>query len=385
MTLRDVLLQHRIVVCVGSGGVGKTTTSAALSVRAAMHGKRVVCLTIDPARRLANSLGLTEMRTAVQEVPQSLFHGQGLECSGKLFAMMLDTKGTFDELVAEHAPSIEVKNRILSNRLYQYVSSSLAGTQEYMAMEKLYAVRQDPQWELIVLDTPPTGNALNFLEAPEKLVGLVDSPALRWFMQAFESAGKRSLNVVGRGAAFLFRGLSRFTGAAFLEQVAAFVTDLNALFGGFRDRAQQVEAILRSPEVAFVVVTSPHPLAMHEAIYLHKKLSASGIAVRAIVVNNVHTVPTEPHATTAELEALAKDVLPNGIDPRRAVDKMRRAFDEAVLRGKADQRATVRLTEQVRESGPMPLPFIVVPAFDEDVHDLEGLARVSTHLVQHLS
>ena len=182
MNLAEVLQGHRVVVCVGSGGVGKTTTAAALALRAAVDGRRVLCLTIDPARRLATSLGLDEMTTEERVVPMALFEAQGLKPKGELSAMMLDTKRTFDELVERYASSPEARDRILNNEIYRYVSSSLAGTQEYMAMEKLHAVRQNDRWDLIVLDTPPTTNALDFLDAPERLVAMIDSPAMRWFV-----------------------------------------------------------------------------------------------------------------------------------------------------------------------------------------------------------
>ncbi|MDH5492293.1 MAG: AAA family ATPase, partial [Myxococcales bacterium] len=214
MGLADVLCGHRVVVCVGSGGVGKTTTAAALATWAAMQGRRVLCLTIDPAHRLANSLGLDEMKAEEQEVPAALFEAYGLQLRGRLSAMMLDPKRTFDELVTRNASSPEVRDAILENRIYQYVSSSLAGTQEYMAMEKLHSVRDDERFDLVVLDTPPTSNALDFLDAPERLVEMIDSPAMRWFLQASEtSTGKFSFSALGKGAALLLRALSRFTGA----------------------------------------------------------------------------------------------------------------------------------------------------------------------------
>src|SRR5688572_15841477 len=245
MGLREVVAEHRVVVCVGSGGVGKTTTSAALALFAAMNGKRVLCLTIDPAKRLANSMGLTAMTTEEQLVSPELFAAAGLESKGSLSAMMLDTKRTFDDLVTRYASSPERARRILDNRLYQYISTSLAGTQEYMAMEKLHAVRKVGDYELIVLDTPPTSNALDFLDAPEKLVGVIDSPAMRWFLSAFTGAGKLGFSLVGRGAQMVFRGLAKFTGGEFLDSVAEFVSDINDLFGGFTHRARDVSNALR--------------------------------------------------------------------------------------------------------------------------------------------
>src|SRR5688500_16992765 len=183
-SLLPLLQSRRVVVCVGSGGVGKTTVAAGLALAAAKRGKRVLCLTIDPAKRLANSLGLERMSTEAQPVAPRLFEQAGLPVAGSLTVMMLDTKRTFDELVARHASSPEARDRILDNRLYQYVSTSLAGTQEYMAMEKLLQVKRDTNYDVIVLDTPPTSNALDFLDAPTRLIDALDSGAMRWFIQA---------------------------------------------------------------------------------------------------------------------------------------------------------------------------------------------------------
>lgn len=375
MSLRDVLEDHRVVVCVGCGGVGKTTTAAALSVHAARQGKRVLCLTIDPARRLANSLGLAEMTTEEQAVPKALFEERGLTLDGELSAMMLDTKRTFDDLVRRYASSEEVAQRILRNKVYQYLSTSLAGTQEYMAMEKLHAVREDPRWDLIVLDTPPTSNALDFLDAPERLAGLVDSPAMRWFIQAFEGAGKFSFNLVGKGAAFLLRGLSKFTGTGFLEVVAEFVTDFNDLFGGFRDRARQVAEALRSPEVAFVIVTSPNPLAMEEAVFFARRLEEAGMRRDAFVINGVRPLFAEPSVSEPEL---AKEVGPHlpGLDAERAVTRMRRALDDARTRAIADRLQA----DHLRQRAGQDRLYVEVPAFEQDVHDLSALAEVAAYL-----
>ncbi len=377
MTLSDVLASHRVVVCVGSGGVGKTTTAAALALHAAMGGKRVLCLTIDPARRLANSLGLREMTTDEQLIAPSIFEEQGLVCAGSLSAMMLDTKRTFDEIVVRFAPTPERAERILANKLYQYVSTSLAGTQEYMAMEKLHAVRGDSRYDLIILDTPPTSNALDFLDAPEKLTSTIDSQAMRWFTTAFQSSGKLSLNLLGKGASFLIRGLANFTGAEFLDEVAHFVVELNALFGGFRERAKQMSDALRSPEVAFVVVTSPKPLAVDESLFLGERLRSTGMGCEAYIVNQIHPLHAEPHVGTAELEAAARAVLPASVDAAQAVSRMHRALDDERLLAIADRIETERL----KARGGKTMLYVEVPAFEEDVHDLRSLARVAGFLV----
>jgi anion-transporting ArsA/GET3 family ATPase len=377
MTLLDTVKSHRVVVCVGSGGVGKTTTAAALALDAATRGRKVLCLTIDPARRLANSLGLSEMRTEEQVVPKELFEAQGLTLTGSLSAMMLDTKKTFDDLVKDTASSPERARRILDNRLYQYISTSLAGTQNYMAMEKLHAVRRDPRYDLVILDTPPTSNALDFLDAPERLSGLVDSPAMSWLVQTIEGEKGFSLSLLTRGAKVVLAGISKLTGAGFIEQVAHFITDFNDLFGGFRKRAEEVASALRSPEVAFVIVTSPAPLAVAEAIFFGDRLKEGGMRREAFVINQVHPLVAEPSATTAALEAEAKKLLPEGADAPRLVARMRRALDDARLRAVADRLEC----DRIETHGGKDVLYVEVPIFDHDVHDLRSLAKVAGYLV----
>lgn len=375
MSLAEVLATHRVVVCVGSGGVGKTTTSAALAVHAAMSGRRVLCMTIDPAKRLANSLGLSELTSEQQVIPPELFAKQGLKCDGTLSAMMLDMKRTFDELVDKHGGSREQKQRILNNRIYQYVSTSLAGTQEYMAMEKLHAVRSDPRYDLIILDTPPTTNALDFLDAPQKLVSAIDSPVMRWFIETLES--NKSVSLVGRGAAFLLKGLAKFTGAEFLTLVGEFVSGLNELFGGFRERANIVYEALRSKDVAFVIVTSPSPQAVSEAVYFSRKLSDYGITPRAVVVNRVHAVDAEPTLDDAQIAAALRAQWPASLDPAASVPALREALRDARAQGESDREGVRRLREHVGTS----LQYNEVPAFAHDVHDLTALSALSKHLI----
>lgn len=374
--LADLIRDHRVVVCVGSGGVGKTTTSAAIAVYAAQQGRRVLCLTIDPAKRLAQSLGLGAMKTEEQEVPRALFVENGLDCRGSLAAMMLDTKGTFDDLVHKHASSPEVRDRILASALYRYISTSLAGTQEYMAMEKLHAVREDDRFDLVVLDTPPTSNALEFLNAPERLIGAIDSPAVRWFIQAFEGAGKLGFGVVGKGAQLMLKGLARFTGGEFLETIARFIVDLNDLFGGFRRRATEVRAALRSDDVAFVIVTSPSRFAAAEAVFLGKRLADTGISHDAVVVNRVHPPIAEVKSERGALEAALKAALPPQADADALLDRLSRAHADESARAVFDRREVDRLRARVGQEA----LFIEVPAFDQDIHDLRALARVAAHL-----
>ena len=380
MSLADVLGSHRVVVTVGSGGVGKTTTAAAMAVHAAMEGRKVLCLTIDPARRLANSLGLDEMRTSEQDVPRALFESNRLECKGALSAMMLDTKRTFDGLVEKYASDEESRDRILNNQIYQYVASSLAGTQEYMAMEKLHEVRKDPKWDLIVLDTPPTASAIDFLTAPERLIDAIDSPAMRWFLQVFEGAGKEAFGLVGRGATVLLKGIGKITGLEFLEQVAEFVSGINGLFGGFKERAEQVSDALRSPEVAFVLVTSPDPLAIGEARFFSEKLQDAGMRREGIIVNQVHTLIEEPAIAVDDQVAALRDVLPESIDAADIHPRLSEALQAERGWAIADRTQVDRLGERVGSD----TRIVEVPAFDQDVHDLAALARVASYLTASL-
>lgn len=374
MDLAKVLENQRVIVCVGSGGVGKTTTSAALAVRAASEGRRVLCLTIDPAKRLAQSLGLSQLHGAEQQVSPELFARYGLPLAGSLSAMMLDMKRTFDDLVERHASSKAQRQRIFANRLYQYVSTSLAGTQEYMAMEKLHAVRRDPRFDLIVLDTPPTTNALDFLEAPQKLVGAIDSPVMRWFVDTLQAAP--GLGLMSRGAAFVLKGLGRFTGAEFLHSVGEFVAELNELFGGFRERAQAVYEDLKGPDVAFVIVTSPAPGTVAEAIFFTRKLREYGITPRAMVVNRVH-VAELPSAPEDQLAAELAQYWPEPHAPD-VLARMMRAAEDAHVLAQRDQQGLERLRKSVGQD----LPYAEVPAFERDVHDLGALSRLSHHLAK---
>jgi anion-transporting ArsA/GET3 family ATPase len=358
--------------------VGKTTTAAALGLAAAARGARVLCLTIDPARRLANSLGLSEMRGEAQTVERARFEAAGLEVAGSLTVMMLDTKRTFDELVVRYASSEQARERILGNRLYQYVSTSLAGTHEYMAMEKLWAVKRSGGYDLILLDTPPTANALDFLDAPERLVDALDSAAMRWLIDAVQESGKVSLNLVARSAAAVLRGIGRLTGGGFLEQMAEFVSELNDLFGGFKERAREVAASLRGPDVAYVLVTSPEPMSIQEVLFFSDRLAEQGMPRDAFVVNRVHRAPPL-RATEAEAgAALARQgvALGGGDGARRVVA----AFDDEARLAATDAARLGRLAEALAGMAPRPVR-VDVPALPYDVHDLRSLAEVAGVLV----
>ncbi|MEZ4224110.1 MAG: ArsA-related P-loop ATPase [Polyangiaceae bacterium] len=372
-TLSPLLEQRRVVLCVGSGGVGKTTITAALGLAAAQRGKNVLCLTIDPAKRLANSLGLERMTSDATRVEARHFARHGLGVSGTLTVMMLDTKRTFDELVVRYASSPEARDRILHNRLYQYVSTSLAGTQEYMAMEKLLAVKDDPEFDLIVLDTPPTSNALDFLDAPERLIGALDSGAMRWLIQSVESSGRFSLNLLAKSVAVVLRGIGRLTGGGFLEQMAEFVTDLNDLFGGFRQRAEQVRDAFRGSEFGYVMVTTPAPAAIREAVFFADRLKASGMRRDAIVVNRVNRPPPPRPEREQVTEAMTAHRLRLGPG---AADRLLEAWDDERARADVDAHHLQLLSPHTSDA----VVRVDVPALPSDVHDLGTLAGIS-HLL----
>lgn len=367
---------RRVLVTVGAGGVGKTTTAAALGVAAARRGKRVLCLTIDPAKRLAESLGIGEMSSEAVTVDNARFEAAGVPMKGSLTAMMLDTKRTFDELVIKYSSTKEKADKLLANKLYQYVSTSLAGTQEYMAMEKLVAVKDDPLYDLIVLDTPPTANALDFLDAPERLIEALDSTTMRWFVEAFQSSGKFSLNVIAKSAAAVLRGIGKITGGGFLEAMAEFIAELNDLFGGFKERASRVEKALRGDDIAFVLVTSPAPPAIKEVLYFAERLDEAKMPRGALVVNRFHVAPAcaDRGVTEADaVEALAMRGLTLEDD---APGRLVQAYADAVRLAALDA-SNIRALET--NTGRM--PTIRVAELETDVHDLVLLARLSDVLM----
>jgi anion-transporting ArsA/GET3 family ATPase len=377
-SLDQLVMSRRVLVTVGAGGVGKTTTAAALGVAAARRGKRVLCLTIDPARRLAESLGLERMSAEEQAISPELFARAGIPIEGSLTAMMLDTKRTFDELVTKYSSTPERAKKLLDNRLYQYVSTSLAGTQEYMAMEKLVAVQRDPRFDLVILDTPPTANALDFLDAPARLAEAIDSAAMRWFVQAFESTGKLSLNLLARSAAIVLRGLGKITGGGFLEAMAEFITELNDLFGGFKQRAGMVEAALRSPEVSFVLVTSPAPMSIQEVMFFSDRLEEAKMPRGALVVNRFRVPPPSAAAPPSVKEAaaaVARHALQLDED---APGRLVRAHGDAIRLAALDA-TNVRLLDK-RANGRVPI--VRVPELPSDVHDLRNLGELAEMLMR---
>ncbi len=374
-SLGDLLTSRRVVITVGCGGVGKTTVAASLALAAARSGRRVLCLTIDPAKRLATSLGLREMRSEEQLIAPELWRTPGMPTTGSLTAMMLDVRHTFDDLVGRYASSPAARDRILANRIYREVAGSLAGTPEYMAMEKLYALKDDNRYDLIVLDTPPTSNALDFLDAPDKMIGAMDSPAIRAFVSAFERTGKLSFNLVSKAMEKVLSGLGAFTGIEFLTQVAEFLSDIQSLFGGFKDRASRVRETMMGRDVAFVLVTSPDPMTVGEAMFFLERLQSSGMNAEGLVVNRVRMAEDVAPPSVDRVAGLLRDA---HIEPSQDLAAaFTRAWRDASVWARRDN---AEVTRARREMASIPR-HIIVPAFEDDVLDLAALSRVAAILV----
>jgi anion-transporting ArsA/GET3 family ATPase len=352
MTIADLLERKDVCIVAGSGGVGKTTTSAAVAAGMAREGRKVAVLTIDPARRLANALGLDELGNEEHRV-------EGEFGDGELWATMLDAKRTFDELVEWHAPDEETRDAVLGNRIYQQLSKAVAGSQEYMAMEKLHELHQEGRYDLLVLDTPPTRSALDFLDAPQRLSGFIDSRSL----QLFSAPGRLGLRVLGRGTGLVFSALRRATGIDLLEDLSDFFRSFGDMAEGFRERAERVEALLADSRTTFLLVTSPRRAAIQEAVFFHHRLLDSGLPFGGVVVNRMHADAPASAGEVDELlgEELGRKVASNLEDFRRLAER--------------DRRNLATLGERLGRT-----PMIEVPELDDDVHDLAGLARMNEHL-----
>ncbi|WP_336921442.1 ArsA family ATPase [Aquipuribacter sp. SD81] len=366
----DALLDDRsvrVVVCTGSGGVGKTTCAAALALRAAERGRRAVVLTIDPARRLAQSLGLTEL----DNTPRPVAGVEGA-AGGTLDAMMLDMKRTFDEVVEAHATPDKAR-QILANPFYQALSSSFAGTQEYMAMEKLgqLRARTEPDgtdtWDLIVVDTPPSRSALDFLDAPERLGSFLDGRLLRLLLAPAKAGGRAYVRVFSAFAGGVTGLLNRLLGAQILGDLQMLLSAFDTMFGGFRERAERTYALLKGPGSAFVVVAAPEHDAVREAGYFVDRLQVEGMPLAGVVVNRVTTSEEEHLDADAALEAAGRA---DGLTREALLVHARR-----VRRVVAERDVLARLT-RLRP----PVPTVVVPARPLDVVDLDALRAVGADL-----
>ncbi len=359
-----------IIVCTGAGGVGKTTTAAALALRAAEAGRKVVVLTIDPARRLAQALGLTELDNTPRPVA-----GIDTSSGGSLDAMMLDMKRTFDEVVLAHAEPGKAE-QILANPFYQAVSSSFAGTQEYMAMEKLGQLKASAEdWDLIVVDTPTSHSALDFLDAPNRLGSFLDGRFIRLLTAPARASGRAGVKVFNLGVQAVSSAMTRILGGQMLSDVQTFVNALDTMFGGFRERADKTYRLLSEKGTAFLVVAAPERDALREAAFFVERLEADGMPLAGLVVNRLGRVAV-PRLSADKALSVAESL--------EESNNRRSATNAAgLLRLHA---ALARTAERQREladsfsAGHPEVPVAHVPALSQDVHDLDGLRQVGDAL-----
>lgn len=360
-SLAPAVAEAQVLVTTGAGGVGKTTTAAALGLAAATVGRDVLVLTIDPARRLAQAMGLDDLRSEPQDVDVG-------DAPGTLQAMMLDMQSTFDALIDRHASSPAVAADIKRNRIYRTLSSSLSGTQEYMAMEKLHELHEQGRHDLLVIDTPPTRSALDFLDAPHRMTSFLEGRLLNALLKPAVSTGRGLGRIVNAGATTFMRVAGRVTGMDLLEDLADFFGDFEGMYEGFKERAEEVLALLRRPSSQFVVVASPQPPPLREARFFLDRLEQEGLHAAGVVVNRRHHVPVD--AEPARLRASADDA--------DATTPAGRAL--ALLADVAAIAARERRDVDAALYGRTPAALVEVPLLRRDVHDLDGLRTIADHL-----
>ena len=357
---------NRVVVCCGAGGVGKTTTAAAMALRAAEYGRTVVVLTIDPAKRLAQALGISDLGNSPQRVPLAP------EVPGQLFAMMLDMRRTFDEMVIQYSGPDRAQ-AILDNQFYQTVATSLAGTQEYMAMEKLGQLLSEDRWDLVVVDTPPSRNALDFLDAPKRLGSFMDSRLWRLLLGPGRGIGRLVTGAVG----LAMKALSTVLGSQMLSDAAGFVQSLDATFGGFREKADRTYALLKRHGTQFVVVSAAEPDALREASFFVDRLSEERMPLAGLILNRTHpmlcSLPVERAIDGAEtLSELAGTGAPDAIDLTKAVLQIH--ADRAVT-----SKREIRLLSRFTGANPH-VAIVGVPSLPFDVSDLDALRAIADQM-----
>lgn len=399
MSLQGIFRDKKILVCAGSGGVGKTSLAAAIALEAATRGKKVIVLTIDPAKRLATALGLSQLSSDPVEIDLGTIANEGRSPSemsdaipgdqmggtgrravsppaakrrpsgdGRLFAMMLDTKRTFDRLIERHTPDPRRREAILNNRLYQHMSNMIAGSQEYMAMEKLHELYHDEEYDLLVLDTPPTRHALDFLEAPSKMANITGSSLLEWFLKpgifVGRQAGRLGLGILQKGAEKILAVFDRLAGFSFLYELSEMVSLLSNLLGGFHERARAVYDLLHQDFVGFLLVTSPSSVAIQDALYFHQKIAEEKLPFIGFIINRIHEAcPAGPEDLPSEFSPSLRTKLLENL----------RNIEQLALR---DQR-TVTLLKKMGGKG---IVHATIPLLESDVHDLDGLRQMNKAL-----
>ena len=359
------LKAKQVCVCVGAGGVGKTTVSAALGLGLAMRGKKVAVVSIDPAKRLAGALGLRELSGEPNRIEPRTLAEHGIEARGELWATMLDSKRTFDELIGRLAPDERTREEILANRIYRELSSAVAGSQEFTAVAKLFELHRSGEWDVIVLDTPPSRDALDFLDAPNRLSNFLEGRALKVLL----APGGVTRGLFGRGASLMLSVFARVTGVNLVGELSGFFGSLSSLTGGFRERARGVEQLLRDPVTGFLIVTSPEPEPAREAAFMHAQLLRAKMPFTGLIVNRFHERGLEGHTPEQVAQLLLAEL---GAPLAGRVAANLADFD---LLARRDRKSVAELSEQLGEGDPL-----LVPHLDGDVQDLRGLAVIAERL-----
>ena len=385
--LDPLLAGHDVVVFCGAGGVGKTTTAAATALAAAVrHNKRVLVLTIDPAKRLANALGLEGFGNVERRVPDDALRSAGLEPRGELYAAMLDTKASWDDLVLRHAPNEETAYKILENRLYDSITSRFVQSHDYIAMERLYDLHASGRFDLIVVDTPPTRNAIDFLEAPARMADFFGGRLLRWLTMPYRVGGRRGARFVNFASRPFYQLADRVLGSQFLKDIAEFFLNFQTMYDGFVTRARAVEHLLHQRRTTFVVVTTLETAPLHEARFFCDELSDRKFDLGALILNK--TLPAfllEDEGRTAadtilrENESIAADL--EGIDEHLADTAATSRVLSTAAKTFLDYRIVAEHEAELREElARVPEIVVDVPGLQDDVHDVTGLARVGDRL-----
>lgn len=393
--IAQMLRDSRVIVNVGSGGVGKTTVSAAIAMGAAIAGRKSLVMTIDPARRLANALGMDSAALGSDhpfEVDPARFAEVGVACEGRFFAMMLNHKETFDRLVERYAPSAESAESLKENPWYQQMSTALAGAQDYMAVSRLHELVETGAYDLIVLDTPPTANAIDFLEAPERLMGVLNFQPLQWFQKQVSDEGSQAGRLLRWGGASLLRALGRVTGSEVIDDISQLLQELGGLYDGFRLHAQETETLLRAPHSHFFMVTAPQRASVLEALFFQKRLLEARMPFAGFWVNRMPgylrhgegwlaLVDEKELPSEAEILGALQELpsMQGEQGPLEQIARELRAYHRFVQESaELAQREVVFLRERA-----VGKPFVgLLPLVNEEIHDLAGLARLSQTLLQ---
>ena len=384
MDLKKFIKEKQIIVCCGSGGVGKTTISATIALQGAIMGKKAIVCTIDPAKRLANSLGLHALGNDETLVSPTKFDEVGLKVKGELYAMMLDNKRTFDDLVEKYAPTEEIRDAIFNNTYYQQFSGALAGSQEYMAMEKLYELYQKGVYDLIVLDTPPTRHALEFLDAPKRLTDFLDDSTLQWFIKPYFAVGKLGFNILKRATAKGFTILERITGLQVLKDISDFILSFSGMYDGFKQRASKVNELFRDEHVVFFLVNSTDQPSIEEAKYFYKRLKEGEMPFGGFIINKVHLDSDglrQDFEKKEEFLSSILEVIP--VEKREGwtptIKKMIENYEKFLILSKRDLLCIKEL--KAIDNGKNNLKLI--PHLERDIYDIDGLMAMNQQLFEN--